>query len=76
MAAWSWSTTDRRCAGSSDRCPVAVYQPQMAAYVHVLEAGAAERVARAVLIFLMPAGHVERTLDRDLLRLAEHYGDA
>jgi ATP-dependent exoDNAse (exonuclease V) beta subunit len=46
---------------------VATYQPQMAAYVHALEAGAAERVARAVLIFLTPAGYVERTLDRDLL---------
>lgn len=48
---------------------VAIYLPQLAAYVNALEVAAAEPVARGVLIFLTPAGSVERAFSRNQLPL-------
>jgi ATP-dependent exoDNAse (exonuclease V) beta subunit len=42
---------------------VAYYRPQMAAYVACLTAATGRRVARAVLLFLSPAGVVERRVE-------------
>ena len=54
--------------GSAIASRVAIYRPQMAAYVRCVEAATAEQVARAVLVFLTPDGAYEHTLTRAELR--------
>jgi ATP-dependent helicase/nuclease subunit A len=65
--------TDTVSAATLDR-RVTFYRPQVAAYVTGLAAAAGRPVARAVLLFLSPAGPVEKVvgdLDDVLTQLRE-----
>ena len=44
-----------------------VYTPQMAAYARALSDATGEPVGRAVLLFLSPAGALERTIEGSTL---------